>query len=221
MAALICSAFLLALMPAGLVAAERFRATTHHSFEDVEHWRKVFDDPEREAWQQPDRVIAALDLAPGMTVADLGAGTGYFSSRLCRALGNSGLLFSVETEAKLLEYLRGRAEKEGCANLIPVLASVDNPRLPPASLDLLFIVDTFHHIDSRLEYFRSAASTLKPKGRLAVIDWKQGELPEGPSPKHKVSAQQVISEMNDAGYRLAVQHDFLKYQYFLVFTVKQ
>jgi ubiquinone/menaquinone biosynthesis C-methylase UbiE len=193
-------------------------ATTHRSFHDVEHWVTLFDAPERDEWQKPEAVVAALGLKPGMSVADLGAGTGYFARHLSAAVGATGTVFAGEVEPNLVAHLRKRAEEEGTANVVPVLASKDNPRLPSNSLDLILVVDTYHHFDDRLEYMRALQKTLRPGGRVVVIDWFKRELPEGPAPDHKLAREHVEGEMKKAGYRLIESPDFLPYQYFLVFS---
>ena len=99
-------------------------ATTHHAFDDVTHWSQVFDDPARDAWQKPQAVVSALGLAPGMTVVDLGAGTGYFAKDLSTAVGPRGAVLAADTEPALVAHLRARAEQEGLANLVPILAVV-------------------------------------------------------------------------------------------------
>jgi ubiquinone/menaquinone biosynthesis C-methylase UbiE len=195
----------------------RHDATAHHSFEDVDHWVRVFDDPARDRWQQPAEVVRALDLRPGMTVADLGAGTGYFLRYLSEAVGETGTVLAVEPELNLLGYLRARAEREHANNVVPILASFDNPRIPRASTDLVLLVDTVHHINDRLVYLRRLQKLLKPAGRVAIIDWHKRELPEGPPLEHKLAREQVIEEMTAAGYSLSTEPDFLPYQYFLIF----
>ncbi len=196
---------------------EPYSATSHRRFDKVEQWVKVFDNPERDAWQKPEEVVAALRLAPGSSIADIGAGTGYFIERLSAAVGSRGTVYAVDTEPNLVAHMRERADQGSMANVVPVLASADNPRLPRASLDVALIVDTYHHIDDRLEYFRSVEHLLKPGGRVAVIDWREGDLPEGPGADHKLAPKQVISEMKAAGYDIAERHTMLPYQYFLVF----
>jgi predicted methyltransferase len=193
-------------------------ATSHHGFEDVAHWTRVFDDPQRDVWQKPDAVVQALGLAPGMTVADLGAGTGYFSRRLSAAVGPRGAVLAAEPEPTLVAHLRERAEREGTANVVPILASKDNPRLPAASVDVVLIVDTWHHIDDRIAYARRLKDVLKPGGRLAIIDWQKRELPVGPDTAHKLAREEVVEEIQAAGYRLASEPDVLPYQYFLIFA---
>jgi len=193
-------------------------ATSHHSFADVERWRTVFDDPKRDAWQRPDEVVRALALWPGACVADLGAGTGYFEHHLARAVGKTGTVLAVDTEPNLVIYLRARAEKEGTRNVVPILASPDDPRLPTGVVDVILIVDTYHHLDDRLAYLRRLRTALRPGGRVVVVDWQKWELPVGPPPDHKLAREQVIDEMRTAGWALGDERaDLLPYQYFLVF----
>jgi ubiquinone/menaquinone biosynthesis C-methylase UbiE len=194
-----------------------FAATSNQSFADVEHWQKVFDNPERDKWQRPAEVVKALGLKKGAVVADLGAGTGYFMPYLSAAAGENGTVFAVEPEPKLVEHLRERAEKTGAANVVPVLASLDNPRLPASSIDVVLIVDTFHHIDDRLAYMRRLRRVLRSSGRVAIVDWFKRPLPEGPPPEHKIDRDQVVTEMEAAGYRLVEEPRVLEYQYFLIF----
>jgi len=192
-------------------------ATTHHSFGDVEHWVSVFDDPARDAWQKPASVAEALQLRAGMCVADLGAGTGYFSRYLAAAVGEAGSVFAVDTEPRLVAHLRERAEREHTPNVIPILASADNPRLPVGSVDVVLIVDTVHHIDDRINYLRRLRHVLKPGGRVVVIDFKKQDIPVGPPPEHKLGREQIVDEFTTAGYRLVSAPDILPYQYFLIF----
>jgi predicted methyltransferase len=196
------------------------RATATHSFADVKQWSKVFDDPKRDTWQKPRELVAALALPAGATVADLGAGTGYFEPYLAAAVGPTGSVLAVETEPTLVAHLRQRAEQQQLASVTPLLASFDNPRLPAASLDLLLIVDTYHHLDHRRRYLPQLARALRPGGRIAIVDWKPGKLPEGPAPDHKLPPEQVIAEMQAAGYTLVAQPDVLPYQYFLIFNAE-
>ena len=199
-------------------AAKGDDATAHHAFDDVKHWSQVFDDPARDAWQKPHAVVAALGLAPGATVVDLGAGTGYFAKDLSAAVGARGAVLAADTEPALVAHLRARAEREGLANLVPILASADNPRLPAAGADVVLIVDTYHHIDDRVAYLRRLKDALKPSGRVAVVDWQKRDLPVGPELAHKLAREQVIDEMSRAGYRLTAEPELLPYQYFLIFT---
>jgi ubiquinone/menaquinone biosynthesis C-methylase UbiE len=193
-------------------------ATARHSFADVPHWIAVFDDPARDAWQKPAAVVQALEIQRGMCVADLGAGTGYFSRYLSAAVGERGTVFAVDTEPNLVVHLRERAEREKIPNVVPILASADNPRLPAGKVDLVLIVDTVHHIDDRVEYLRRLQGVLKPGGRVAVIDFKKdSEIPVGPPAEHRLARAHVVEEFQSAGYRLISAPEVLPYQYFLIF----
>jgi len=193
-------------------------ATMHHGFGDVEQWVARFDDPARAEWQKPDEVVAALELKPGMSVADIGAGTGYFNSRLAEAVGPGGNVYPADIEPGMVDYMKKRAEKEGTPNVHPILAATDDPKLPEAGVDLVMIVDTYHHIDDRLKYFERLKHSLRPGGRVAIIDFHKRELPVGPPPEHKLDREFVVGEFESGGWKLAGEHDFLPYQYFLIFT---
>jgi predicted methyltransferase len=194
-------------------------ATARHAFDDVAHWTRVFDDPARDGWQKPREVVAALALAPGATVADLGAGTGYFVPHLAAAVGPGGTVLAADTELALVGHLRGRAEQDGLGNVVPILASTDNPRLPARAADVILIVDTYHHIDDRVAYAGRLGDALAPSGRVAIVDWQKRDLPLGPPLGHKLAREQVIAEMTRAGYALVGEPDILPYQYFLIFAV--
>jgi ubiquinone/menaquinone biosynthesis C-methylase UbiE len=152
-----------------------------------------------------------------MCVADLGAGTGYFLPYLSKAVGKGGCVLALEPEPNLVVHIRERAEKGELENVTPVLVSFDDPRLPDASVDLVLIVDTFHHLDDRLRYLRRLRRALKPGGRVAIVDWFKRPLPEGPPPEHKLARDQVVQEMGAAGYVLNEEPKILPYQYFLIF----
>jgi ubiquinone/menaquinone biosynthesis C-methylase UbiE len=193
-------------------------ATARHSFEDVKNWVSVFDDPARDAWQKPAQVVEALQLRPGMRVADLGAGTGYFSRYLATAVGDTGTVFAVDPEPAMVAHLRERAEQERTPNVIPILASADNPRLPAGGVDVVLIVDTVHHIDDRINYLRRLRRVLAAGGQVVVVDFKKDmEIPVGPPPEHRLARAQVIEEFGSAGYRLLGEPNILPYQYFLIF----
>ena len=187
-----------------------------HRFDNPEQSAKSFDDPARDAWQMPDRIIAALNLKRGQVVADIGAGTGYFTVRLAKA-PTTPKVYGVDIEPKMVSYLRDRATKEGLHNVVAVQAAADTPNLPEP-VDLVLIVDTYHHIGEREAYFRKLAKSLKPGGKVAIIDfrpdWKQGPPAEFHFPPEKIKA-----EMSAAGYKLATEHDFLPRQQFLIFEL--
>jgi SAM-dependent methyltransferase len=198
---------------AGLSAAQT-PPTHQHRFGDAERWAHVFDDPERDAWQKPHQVIQALALKPSTVVADLGAGTGYFSVRLARMLPK-GKVYAVDLEPDMVKYLGERAKREGLKNVTPVAAAPDDARLP-GKVDLVLLVDVYHHIEDRASYFDRLRASLRPGGRVAIVDFRL-DAPEGPPRASRVPPETVKAEMKSAGYSLSGEHGFLPRQYFLVF----
>ena len=184
-----------------------------HKFDDPARYAKSFDDPARDAWQLPARVIDALQLKSGMKVADIGAGTGYFSMRLARVPGVS--VFAVDIEPKMVEYLQQRAHKEHAMNVTAVLAGASSPNLPEP-VDVILVVDTYHHLPNRPAYFRELRKSLKPGGRIAIVDFRK-DAPDGPPVHFRFTPQQIQDEMKQAGYELQSAHDFLPRQHFLIF----
>jgi ubiquinone/menaquinone biosynthesis C-methylase UbiE len=193
-------------------------ATARHPFDDVEKWVKVFDDPARDEWQRPREVVEALGPRPGMIAADLGAGTGYFTRHLAKAVAPNGFVLAIDTEPGMVKHLGERAANERIGNIVPVLAAPDNPFLPPGRVDLVLIVDTYHHIDDRLNYFERLKGSLAPRGRVAIIDFHKRPLPVGPSMEHKLAREFVIDEMREGRWSLVDERTFLPHQYFLIFA---
>jgi ubiquinone/menaquinone biosynthesis C-methylase UbiE len=189
-----------------------------HRFDDPERYAKSFDDPARDAWQMPARVIEALKLPEDASVADIGAGTGYFSLRLAKVVPR-GTVYAVDIEPKMLEYVRSRAQTAGLANVVPVLADSVSSKLPK-TVDLALVVDTYHHIPGRVAYFKGLAKVLTAAGRVAIVDFRK-DAPDGPPPEFRFEAAQIVDEMAKAGYRLDTDHKFLPRQHFLVFSRAQ
>jgi ubiquinone/menaquinone biosynthesis C-methylase UbiE len=186
-----------------------------HRFDDAELYAKSFDDPARDAWQMPARVIDTLGLTPGQIAADIGAGTGYFSVRLAKAAAKPKV-YAVDVEESMVNYVKQRAAKEGLSQVIAVRASADRANLPEA-VDVVLIVDTFHHIPNRPAYFRELRKSMKPSARLAIIDFRKG-APSGPPEEFRFTPEQITAELKQAGFALQAQHDFLPRQLFLIYT---
>ena len=203
------------LVAAGAALAQQGAQPLHGRFEGAERWAQVFDDPARDAWQKPAEAIHALKLAPDAVIADIGAGTGYFAVRLARAVPR-GRVYAADVEPGMVRYLNERAAREKLANLSSHVAGAADARLP-GPVDLAILVDTYHHIADREVYFRKLRDALKPAGRIAIIDFK----PDSPfGPRHgRIAPGRVTAEMDRAGFRLAEEHGFLPYQYFLVFAL--
>jgi len=203
---------LLAFLPA--MAQAQSPSTHEHSFSGAERWAHVFDDPQRDAWQKPHEVIQALAPKPDAVIADLGSGTGYFSVRLANMVPK-GRVYGVDVEPDMVKYLAERAKKEQRPNVIAVAGAPDDPKLPE-KVDLVLLVDVYHHIDSREAYFRRLQRYLKPGGRVAIIDFRL-DAPDGPPRAARIAPDKVRSEMKAAGYASDAEHGFLPSQYFLVF----
>jgi ubiquinone/menaquinone biosynthesis C-methylase UbiE len=202
-----------ALSAAGPSAAQSPH-THEHSFSGAEDWAKVFDDPKRDAWQKPHEVIQALALKPDAVLADIGAGTGYFAVRFARMVPK-GRVYGVDIEPDMVKFLAERAKREGLKNLTAVAGTPGDPRLPEKA-DLVVMVDVFHHVADRERYFRSLRASLKPGGRVAIIDFRMDSR-DGPPRSARIAPEQVKAELKSAGYAFVQEHGFLPNQYFLVF----
>jgi predicted methyltransferase len=211
---LLRSALATLLALTALSTAAQSPSTHQHHFKDAERWSHVFDDPKRDQWQKPHEVIQALKLPPDAVVADVGAGTGYFSARLATMLPK-GKVYAVDVEPDMVKHLAGRAKREGRKNLHAVQAAPDDAKIPE-KVDLVLFVDVHHHIDAREQYFRRLRDSLKPGGRVAIIDFRL-DSPEGPPKAARVAPEKVKAELKAAGYALDEEHGLLPYQYFLVF----
>jgi ubiquinone/menaquinone biosynthesis C-methylase UbiE len=187
-----------------------------HRFDDPERYARSFDDPARDQWQMPERVIETLALAPGQLVADIGAGTGYFTVRLAKAAARPKV-YAVDIEKSMVEYVTQRAAKEGLEQVVAVHGGADRANLPEP-VDVVLIVDTYHHIPNRPAYFRELRKSMKGSGRLAIIDFRKG-APSGPPEHFRFTPDQITGELTEAGFRLQAQHDFLPRQLFLVYAL--
>ena len=171
------------------------------------------ESPTRDKWQKPEEVIEALGVKEGDVVADVGAGTGYFTFRLAKKVGETGKVYAVDREEDFLDYIRKKMVKKGVKNIIPVLSTQSGPNLPRSCCDALLLVSTYGELYSPVEFMKNARSTLKPGGRVAIINAKPGQI----FPLFEVPEKEVILKMEASGYRFVKKYDFLQYQFFLVF----
>ena len=193
----------------GLEAHNRDR----HGPPDVERYIEMLEREERVRYLQPDVVIEALRLPRDAIVADLGSGPGVFALRLARACP-TGVVYAVDVEPRQLDALRARMTEEGIGNIVPVLASYDDPHLPPGRVDLILISDTYHHLSDRVEYMRRLLRYLAPGGRLAILEFKPGDLPVGPPAHHKLPEGQRQKELQEAGWERELRLDAHRYHEF-------
>jgi ubiquinone/menaquinone biosynthesis C-methylase UbiE len=214
--------FLLAsLSPAGLRA--QAAATPHEMHErhgDPAAYIASLEDPARDAYQKPDEVMKALALRQGEVVAEIGSGPGYFTLRFARAVGDAGRVYAVDVSPDMIRALEHRLRDADIRNVVPVLAEPHDPLLPDASVDRFVIVDTWHHVEDRPAYLALLKRMLKPGGQVVHIDFQKRDLPVGPPLEMKISREDLIRQMEEAGFKLSAEHTFLPYQYFLVFTVR-
>ena len=171
----------------------------------------------RDSWQEPQAVIAALAIRPGEQIADLGAGDGYFTWYLAEAVGAEGRVYAVDVDADVIEDIESASAERGLANVQVILCEVDDALLPEAGTDLVFICNTYHHLEGRPAYFRRLRAALRPDGRIAVVDFDDESLFRRLS-GHCVARDEVVHEMEAAGYEIVAEHDFLSKQIFVVFA---
>ncbi|UVT21425.1 MAG: methyltransferase domain-containing protein [Nitrospira sp.] len=174
------------------------------------------NDPSRDAWQKPQGVVEKLSIAPGSRVADLGAGGGYFTWHLAKAVGARGTVYAVEVNETALNMIFKEMVARGTPNVRPVRAEPHDPRLPEP-VDLVFSCDTYHQMEDRVAYFRSLGSSLKPGGRVAILDFHPRGLVAGLF-GHRTAKEDVRLEMEAAGYRLLNDYNLLEQQHFQVFA---
>lgn len=189
----------------------------HKEFKNAKHWSKKFDDPERDAWQMPDRVIEDLQLTAASCLADLGAGTGYFSIRIAESYPKLKVL-ACDSQNEMIEFLQNEAKKRNLNNLNALLVSSSKPELPE-SCDLILLVNTLHHIDNRSAYLKFISRNMPLSGRIAVIDFKESsEI--GPPKQFRIPKSEMEREFKSAGFELEKEFDYLPKQHFLIFKAK-
>jgi len=173
----------------------------------------LLESPDRDEWQQPDRIMDALAIADGSTVADIGAGAGWFTIRLARRVGPNGVVYAQDVQRQMLEAIRRRVAREGLQNVQTRLGSGSKPNLPAASLDAVLVVDVYPEVDDRVAFLRNLATALEPGGRIGIVNYKPGE--GGPGPEIRIDSSAVEADVRAAGLRVLARQD-LPYQYLLV-----
>ena len=185
-----------------------------HRFEDPEDYAEHWNDPERDEWQQPEAIIDAMDIEEGMTVADIGAGTGYFIPFLSDAVGDEGTVLAVDIEQSMLDYIEELADEQGLDNVETVLAEGAESGLDEASVDRILTVNTWHHIPERQEYSAHLLERLTDSGQVWVVDFHE-DSPMGPPEDHRLTPQTIIDEL-EAGDLDAELHELELERQFVV-----
>src|SRR5258708_6069869 len=174
--------------------------------------------PEREAEEQPEKALDALNLKPGMAVADIGAGVGYMSLRMAKRVGPSGKVYANDLQPQMLELLRQNAAKAGVSNVVTVLGDTADPKLPANTMDLVLLVDVYHEFSQPQQMLRKIRETLKPDGRLVLLEYR-AEDPNVPIiAEHKMTVAQVKTELEAEGFVLAPVIETLPRQHLLILT---
>lgn len=178
----------------------------------------IFDYPEREQKLHIQQVMDLLAIAPGTTVADIGAGSGWFTVRAAKRVTPKGKVYAVDINPEAVAYVRQRAEKDGLQNVIVIQGTANDPKLPASSIDAVLLLKTYHEIAKPVDLMRNLRRALRPGARVGIIDRN------GNGENHGVSKEVVIAEMDSAGYRLVDEHDDLvkddRMDYFMIFVTK-
>jgi precorrin-6B methylase 2 len=190
----------------------------------LDNYIATLERKERAAFQKPEEVMGSLALKLGEKVADIGAGSGYFTVPIAKAVGPKGAVWAVDIEQRMLDHIEVKLRPEGLENVRLILARKDDPLLPKGKVDTVLMVDTLHYIERRSEYAKKLVESLAPNGRIVIIDyipkpWK--ERPWGPLPQQQISRTSVDEAMAEAGLEVRAVHDFLPEQYFVEYQLKR
>ena len=209
---------LFAYLPAGCAEQQKQHTpASQKRFDDIKRWVKVFENPERSEWQKPEEVVKKLNLENGDVIADIGAGTGYFTRRFARTVGPEGRAIGLDIETSMVQYMKEDALKLNLKNYVSRVVKPDDPELEPHSVDAVFMCNTYHHIEQRLGYLKKLSKSLRANGRVVIVDFYKKPLPYGPPVDHKLSKETVLKEFREADFHFKRSLDFLPYQYFLEF----
>ena len=213
------------LVPAAIVAGALLAATAAAQAPPNQPHGRLFppkdlgllEGPDRDAWQQPGRIMDALGIGDGSVVADIGAGGGWFTVRLARRVGPNGRVLAEDVQPQMIESIERRVQREGLRNVTTVLGTPENPRLDAATLDAALVVDAYHEVEDRVTLLRNLAAALKPNGRVGIVDFRKDGGGPGPAMDERISPEVVIEDARRAGLRLVSHETFLPFQYLLIF----
>jgi ubiquinone/menaquinone biosynthesis C-methylase UbiE len=176
----------------------------------------LLEGPDREDWQQPDRLMDALQISDGSVVADLGAGGGWFTVRLARRVGPNGRVYAEDVQPQMIEAIQRRVAREGLRNVTAILGKPTDPLLPAHALDAVLIVDAYHEVEHPVTLLRNIAKALKPDGRIGIVNFTKNGGGPGPAMEDRVDAEKVIRDAQAAGLRQQSRENFLRYEYLLI-----
>ncbi len=200
---------------------KRFRKLVRSAW--AKQYIAMLEREDRTEFQKPDEVMKALALLPGERVADIGAGSGYFTIPVAQAVGPEGLVWAIDIRQEMLDYLRNRLEEEQVENVRLMLVDEDDPQLPAGRVDTILMIDTLHYIQERAAYAAKLRVGLAPGGRIVIIDYRPKsweERPWGPPPEQQISREQVDTDFATAGLKPVRVHEFLPEQYFVEYMAE-
>jgi len=211
---------LLAVTAQAQDAAKRDQHQMQRLHTDPAAYINALDDPKRDEYQRPHQVLTALNIKPGEVIADIGAGTGYFTFRLAHFVGDKGRVYAVDVSPDMIRHINRRTRDSKTTNVLSILAENDDPLLPERSVNRIFVCDVWHHVENQTKYLVALKKILRPGGEVVMIDFHKKELPFGPPLHMKIAREDLVKQMEANGFRLSREHTFLPYQYFLVFMPK-
>jgi predicted methyltransferase len=177
----------------------------------------LLEQPDRALWQKPDQIMDAVHVADGSTVADIGAGAGWFTIRLAQRVGPKGMVYAQDVQGLFLGAIKRRVQREGLQNVETRQAHNNDPNLPAKTLDAILMVDAYQEVDNRVVYLRNLANALKPTGRIGIVNWKPGSGGPGPDSNERVAQSVVETDAAAAGLKV-IDHEDLPYQYLIVLS---
>jgi ubiquinone/menaquinone biosynthesis C-methylase UbiE len=214
---LLCSVMLVAVWAAVDALPQQPRAAHGRLFPPEKLGE--LEGPDRDEWQQPERIMDELAIADGSRVGDIGAGGGWFTVRLAQRVGPNGRVFAEDIQRQMIESINRRVARDGFTNVEPILGTPLDPKLPPGlDLDAVLIVDTYPQLDDPVGLMTHIRRALKSSGRLGIVDFKKDILGPGPELDERLEPDVIIRDADRAGLKLHAHHTFLRYQYLLVFT---
>jgi predicted methyltransferase len=206
----------LTLLLAALALASAAPAAQHTRLFRPEDLGEL-EQPDRDEWQRPEKIMDALGVGDGSVVADLGAGSGWFTIHLAGRVGPNGKVYAEDIQHQMIAAIKRRVAKIGFADRVTyVLGTPSDPGLP-APVDAVLIVDAYHEMEQPVLLLRKVAASLKPAGRIGIVDFTKDGGGPGPSMEDRVDPERVVRDAQAAGLRLRSRETFLKYQYMLVF----
>jgi SAM-dependent methyltransferase len=177
----------------------------------------LLEAPDRDEWQKPEQIMDTLRIAEGSVVADLGAGSGWFTIHLARRVGPNGVVYAEDIQPPMIEFIGQRARRDNLTWVRPILGTATDPNLPAGIVDAVLIDDVYHELEDPVTFFRNAAKSLKPQGLIGVVDFLPGGGGPGPAPDERPDPLAVIKAAEAAGLQLQKREDIPPFLFLLVF----